>query len=172
MIENFKLLKIESCRSNNEMIDDFIETYQGSELEKKLSKQGSGEKRRALFTDIDDTFFRKGTESAMSNLTSLLKDKSAPIIAVTGNDFAGLFKKRLKTGELPYFDAIIGSVGTEIFILHKNEDGSVEYKRDKCFDNMLAGLEFDRKSLVKKSTELIDWASTNMSDVHLDFQHQ
>ena len=146
------------------------ETYHGSELMETLSVQRErNEKTTALFTDIDNTFYKAGKENAMAYLTEKAKEGNVPIIAVTGNDFNGVHK-RIESGELPHFQVIAGSVGTEIWVLHKSEDGKYEYKKDEYFEKLLTEGGFEREELVKKSLDLIKELSVKSPESRFDFQ--
>ena len=132
-----------------------METYHDSELMEMLGTQRErNEKTTAFFTDIDNTFYKAGKENAMAYLTEKAKERNIPIIAVTGNDFNGVYQ-RIESGELPRFQVISGSVGTEIWVLHKSEDGKYEYKKDEYFEKLLIKGGFEREELVKKSINLI-----------------
>lgn len=160
-------------KKENKKIEGFemlMETYHGSELMEMLGIQRErNEKATALFTDIDNTFHKAGKENAMAYLTEKVKEKNVPIIAVTGNDFNGV-NRRIESGELPYFQVIAGSVGTEIWILHKSEDGKYEYKKDEYFEKLLIEEGFEREELVKKSLDLIKVFSVKFPESRFDFQ--
>lgn len=167
--------EIEFCNpkkdSDLEKIKLFTDAYRGSQLSKEINIQRDGHKEvSALFTDIDDTFFKAGREKSMKELTDNLRENNIPLIAVTGNDYKRILD-RIKSGELPCFDVIVGSVGTEIFFLHKNEDDTFEYKRDKYFDEMLGSCNFDRREIVGKSIELIETLSGEMPECEFNFQN-
>lgn len=161
--EKKKMKKIEGF----EML---METYHDSELMEMLGAQKEkNETTTALFTDIDNTFYKAGKENEMAYLTKKAKERNIPIIAVTGNDFYGIHK-RIESGELPYFQVTAGAVGTEIWVLHKSEDGKYEYKKDENFEKLLIKGGFEREELVKKSFDLIKELSVKFPESKFDFQ--
>jgi hydroxymethylpyrimidine pyrophosphatase-like HAD family hydrolase len=148
-----------------------FEAYTGSELITMLDTQAdSGEPETALCADIDNTFHKKGYEEAMRELTRNANERNIPIIAVTGNGFEGVLE-RINSGELPHFTGIAGAVGTELWILHRNEaTGRVTYKKDTFFENTLREAVYDRLDIVKKSERMISELSLSQPNWQLNFQ--
>ena len=144
------------------------EIYGNSEILKMLDKR-AGKGRIALFTDIDNTFFRQDREAVSKKIAKKTEEENIPIIAVTGNDF-GAVLKRIESGELPYFQAIAGSVGTEIWILGKNQEGKPVYKKDTYFEKMLKDSGFERRNVASKAKEMIEELKTKFADAELNFQ--
>lgn len=164
---NFKKDKKEEI----EYFDLLKETYQSAEIMNKLDVQRKrGQRSRALFTDVDNTFFRIGKEKAMRTVEDRAEKMEVPIVAVTGNDFKNLYEKRIKTGELPYFDVIIGAVGTEIWSLHKDKSGKLSYKKDEYYDKLLKSGGFQREEMMMKSLEMINDLKEKWPEAKLDFQ--
>ncbi len=145
--------------------------YTGSVLETIIKKQRNSPDNytQAIFTDIDDTLYKTGHERAMAEFIATLQERSIPLIAVTGNDFVGV-RDRTKAGQLPYFAAIIGSVGTEIWFLHENSKGKKYYKQDKEYKKQLDALNFDRPALIVQSKKLIAELAKTKPEWKFDFQ--
>lgn len=148
-----------------------FEAYTDSELISMLDKQADlGEPETALCVDIDNTFHKKGYEEAMRELTRNANERNIPIIAVTGNGFEGVLK-RINSGELPPFAGIAGAVGTELWILHRNETtGRMTYKKDTFFENTLREAVYDRLDIVRKSERMIRELSLSKPNWQLNFQ--
>lgn len=128
-------------------------------------QEKAGRKRSALITDIDNTFYRADHEGAVQAAWDLRKKATAapyPIIAVTGNGFE-VVQQRLQN-ELPGFEVIIGSVGTEIWFLLP--DGT--FKKDDVYEKQLQALGYDRKSIVQSASQLIK--SMSKKGAEIDFQ--
>src|SRR5688500_586825 len=106
-----------------------------SDLLTMTNRQTDGA-RRALFTDIDDTFIDRAHRSrpiaAAWELREWADTHNCPIILVSGVDFAGVLA-RLKSGEIPPAEAIVGAVGTEIW-LHQPDDS---WLRDNHYDKLV-----------------------------------
>jgi hydroxymethylpyrimidine pyrophosphatase-like HAD family hydrolase len=148
---------------------ELAEAYAGSTMFQMLDRQAArGEEQTALFTDIDNTFIRAGKEAASHELTALAETRDYPIVAVTGNDFAGVMK-RIDNGELPHFQVIAGSVGTELWVLHEDESGKT-YKKDEFYENMLAQSGYERLALAQRAHQLVDDLKQSHPDWQLDFQ--
>lgn len=148
-----------------------LNAYTGSELIMMLDKQAdSGEPETALCVDIDNTFHKKGYEEAMRQLTQNANEHHIPIIAVTGNGFEGVLT-RINSRELPPFAGIAGAVGTELWILHRNDaTGRMTYKKDTFFENTLCEAVYNRLEIVKKSERMIKELSITRPNWQLNFQ--
>ena len=148
-----------------------LETYRGSKFLDMLGTQEEdGKDRTALFTDVDNTFQKAGREAAMESLTTRAEKESIPIIVITGNDYQGI-KERIESGELPAFQVIVGSVGTEIWVLHQTTDGETEYKKDGYFEDMLKESGFVRPKLIETAKKMVNELKSKFPEWQLDFQH-
>lgn len=175
MISFEKLNKINSKKQEelgeSKEVDLLFETYPDSELFEKLNIQKKkGENPTALFTDIDNTFYKADKKDALATLTREAREKNIPIIAVTGNDFKGM-KEKINKEELPYFDVVVGSVGTEIWVLHKKVDSQITYKKDDYFEKLLIESGFEREKLVRTSIDFIDDLKNSLPESEIDFQN-
>lgn len=159
---------VENGGLESENIERVLKIYQESVLGKMLDSQKDD--RVALFTDIDNTFARKGFEGASLELEKRSGEESVPIVAVTGNYFS-VVMKRILSGELPPFQAIASSVGTEIWLLKGvSEDGTPEYVKDTVFQESLEKSGYVRNELVEVSEKVIlDFEKTH-PDWKFDFQ--
>src|SRR5437763_1504869 len=124
-----------------------MNTLQSTPLYQKLlrQKQITG-KFFVLFTDIDGTFIyehEKVTETTQK-LQKLLADKHIPIVAVSGRDLLSLERLQASTSYKLDFDALIGSVGTEIWIRQNNSDF---LKHQPFTDYIKDTLRFDRNKI-------------------------
>ncbi len=118
------------------------------------------------FSDVDNTFHRKDRLEESRALYAAAVEKDYPIVAVTGNDLAGI-EKRQATNELPKFPVLIGSVGTEIHVLQP--DGT--YKRDEEFREMLlTDKHFDRPVIAKSAAEMIADLAKRIPEAELNYQ--
>ncbi|MCL5009108.1 MAG: HAD family hydrolase, partial [Patescibacteria group bacterium] len=117
----------------------------------KQQETGNGE-TAALFTDIDHTFMRAGKEAEAAELYRKAIEKNYPVISVTGNDYAGIVS-RIEKGDLPPFQAIAGSVGTEIWVLQKGMPPT--YKKDLFYEKLLERTGFDRARLVSQAKTML-----------------
>lgn len=122
-----------------------------------------------LFSDIDNTFVKKGKASASEELSKLARENKFPIVAVTGNSFSVVLE-RIESGELPYFEAIAGAVGTEIYVLHVDENGVKRYEKDEDFERKMLSKGFDRTVLNRSASEMIDSFKATHQDWSLVFQ--
>lgn len=122
-----------------------------------------------LFTDIDNTFYRKDRSAASNELTEKAKENRVPIVAITGNNLA-ILEQRIRSGELPYFQAIAGAVGTEVYVLHVDANGVKRYEKDEDFERRMLSKSFDRVELNKSANEMVDNFKTSHSDWALVFQ--
>ncbi len=136
--------------------DSLPKAFVGSELvrltEAQRKQNGfSG----VLFTDIDGTFSRKDREAASDVLSKKAKKNNFPIVAVTGNNFS-VVRQRINSGELPYFEAIAGSVGTELYMLHVGANGIKTYVKDEAHAQEMLNKGFDRLTLVRIAEEMVE----------------
>lgn len=132
-----------------------LDAYIGSEYLSMIRKQEKeGRPPAALFTDIDRTFYLDKRAEASKKLFKDLQQDSYPIVAVTGNSFSAI-EKRIQSNELPYFPVIIGAVGTEIYVLHEENENKI-YKKDEAYEKFLYTKDYNRPELAKKSQQTID----------------
>ncbi len=154
-----------------------LSAYIGSEYLSMLENQEKeGRISAALFTDIDNTFFRKDRATSSKKLFTDLHQENYPVIAVTGNNHSTV-EKRIQSGELPYFPIIAGAVGTEIYVLHE-ENGKKVYKKDEAYEELLRTKGYNRPELAKTGQQLIaDLGGKNPEykeshpEWRIDFQH-
>jgi len=145
-----------------------LEPYQESEyLRMKENQEGPF---TIIATDIDNTFYREDRREASQELKKIAESENCPIVAVTGNDFQGI-KRRIDQGELPYFQIISGSVGTEIWILKEDPEGNKEYVKDENFEEILKASGFQRKEISKKAMDLVEKFRETYPDANFDFQN-
>lgn len=134
---------------------DSLSVYIDSEFTKMLNEQRNEKSlTAALFTDIDNTFYRADRDWPSKVLYRDLTKENYPMAAVTGNSFSGI-EKRIRSGELPYFPIIAGAVGTEIYVLHE-ENGEKTYRKDEEYEKFLHETGYDRVKLAKKAWQMIE----------------
>jgi hydroxymethylpyrimidine pyrophosphatase-like HAD family hydrolase len=151
----------------DDKIDNSVEllrkAYDNSELrgmyQEKKSKQ---EPFYALFADIDNTFYRSDRAESSKRLAEECHDQNFPVICDTGNYF-GRVKSRVDSQELPKFQAVASSVGTEIWVLQK----SGEYVRDENYREMLLKKGFNRTNVAQTALDII---SKTPKETELEFQ--
>lgn len=143
------------------------DVYENSPYAQMRAAQAErGEAFTAAFTDVDNTFHRKDRQEASRELFASAVEKDYPLVAVTGNDLAGI-AKRQETNDLPKFPILIGSVGTEVHILQP--DGT--YKRDEEFREMLLKEKhFDRPVIAQSAAEMIADVAARIPDAELNYQ--
>jgi len=121
-----------------------------------------------LFTDIDGTFRRRDSEISSADLFKKAQENKFPIVAVTGNNFS-VIQQRIESGELPYFEAIAGSVGTELYVLHLDANGEKTYIKDDVFEQKMLEKGFDRVALNRIANKMVEDLKPN-NELSLDFQ--
>ncbi len=132
----------------------------------KAQQAGRGEGFTVGFTDIDNTFHRKDRQAASEALFLNAEKRNYPLVAVTGNDLAGI-EKRQAAGELPKFPVLIGAVGTEIFVLQP--DGT--YQKDEAYRKMLLEeRHFDRPQIAKAGAELVTELAERQPAAEFNYQ--
>jgi HAD superfamily hydrolase (TIGR01484 family) len=132
-----------------------LSAYIGSEhLNIIREQEREGRLPAALFTDIDNTFYRKDRNWSSKVLFRDLRQENYPVVAVTGNSFSEI-EKRMQSGELPYFPIIAGAVGTEIHVLHE-KDGKKMYKKDEAYEQVLLAKGYNRLELAKTGQRMIE----------------
>lgn len=147
---------------------EFTGVYAGSTFAEMLQKQDSkGRVRSALFTDVDWTFYRQDRAAESQELYDSLTAESYPIILVTGNDFS-LMRQRIESGKHPYVPMVVGSAGTEVWILHE-EDGQKVYKKDPEYEKLMQ-TNYDREKLGKEADTLIEDLKTQHPEWSFNYQ--
>lgn len=138
-----------------------------SDLMKMIDMQVDG--RRAIFTDIDDTLIDRAHRSrpiaAAWELREWADATSCPIILVSGVDFATILT-RLTMGEIPAAEAVIGAVGTELWL--RQPDGG--WLHDREYDRLVRSSGFDRETVRQQATALITELNEHSPDLRLTFQ--
>lgn len=136
------------------------------------AQSARGWERTALRSDHDNSFFKQEARGDTMKLADVAKKHDIPIIIVTGND-AQLLMQRNKDQGLPLPQVIIGSVGTEIWVLTREGKTAPTYIRDPEFDHRLQQHHFDRKAIVTQAQNTITtWNDDKtMQQWQLDFQH-
>lgn len=145
--------------------------YQDSEITQMLEAQKSaGDVPAALFTDIDDTAYIPDDPEASQALFNEAKERNFPLIADTGGQFQ-VVKARIDSGELPPFQVICSSVGTQIRVLtNKMDAGKKVYKLDEEYRDKLLASGYDRKAVVRLASEEVENYVKSSPDLKLDFQ--
>ncbi len=153
-----------------------ISAFAGSEAARMIEQQAQqGLPRTVLATDIDNSFkMRRETPQqgeASRKLATEAYAASIPIHAITGGDFQGVYE-RIQKGELPYFQVISPSVGTERYVLHVEPDGSRRYVRDTVYDAQLKAMQYDRPHLARQlEGKTMGQLNQRYPGLRLDFQH-
>ena len=130
-----------------------IEAYGNATIfENKTTQEKRNEPFRVAFTDIDNTFFRPDRQSASEALFNEATSNEYPIIAVTGVGIPRTIE-RINEGELPPFQIIAGSTGTEIVVLNKI-DGKLVYKRDEAYQSSLKD-SYDKPDVAVRTKEVL-----------------
>lgn len=114
-----------------------------------LAAQVAAQRRRgdvpaAIFTDLDGTFVVDGNDIAGQAAEAVRQRADAaewPLIAVSGRDMPRLLRE-VAAEELPPFSALVGAVGTEIYLRVGNT-----YKSDQQYAALLAK-KYDREQVL------------------------
>lgn len=122
----------------------------------------------AVFTDIDNTFYRRDRVSDSRRLTELLASECIPLVAVTGPAFSAV-NRRIVSGELPHFAAIASAVGTEIHHLH-GDGGQLFYRADQAWREGLLARGFKRDLVVQTANGLLARVNRSDSEWNVTFQ--
>lgn len=145
--------------------------YDGSELQSILNvqRERSGE-TMALFTDIDDSFYLPDDPTATQQLFNELKGKDIPVVAVTGNQIQ-VVEERIARADLPHFQAICSSVGSQIWVLTPDpKTGNPRYSLDQAYLEKVVATGFDRKKIVEIAKEEIKKSAQEDPTSKLNFQ--
>lgn len=164
-----KVIKTLLVKANTRRIR--AEEFYGASLLQQLitDQQIADHPRTALFTDIDNTFFRAEKREASQKLSDLLAEHKTPLVAVSGASFSSILA-RIEKGELPYFAAVAGAVGTELWILTRNQAGVLTYVRDDFYDAQLRKRCFNRTALVIRSVQFIKEMKDRFPEANFAFQ--
>jgi len=121
--------------------------YQDSSIADKIAKRReSSQSPVALFTDIDNSFYRKGQVDTTQKLDHMLNDNNWGLIYETGRDFSMVDSQ----ADLPKADVVVGAVGTEISL--RKKDGT--YIPDEEYRKLLLGT-WDRDEVYAKSQQIV-----------------
>lgn len=146
------------------------DTYPGSELNRMLNlqRENTGQ-AMALFTDIDDSFFLPGDPEESKALFDEAGEQNYPVIADTGNQIQ-VVRDRIASGELPEFQAVCSSVGSQIWVLKSDETGERSYVPDSKYREKVLATGFDRKEVAALAENEIEVYSQSDPDLKLSFQ--
>lgn len=122
----------------------------------------------AVFTDIDNTFYRPDRASDSRRLTELLASECIPLVAVTGPAFNAVYQ-RIVSGELPHFAAIASAVGTEIHHLW-DDGGQLFYQADQAWREGLLARGFKRDLVVQAAEGLLTRVNRDHPEWNVTFQ--
>lgn len=136
---------------------------------KQLWERSEGP-RCAVFTDIDNTLVRAGCEADSRRLRDVLAERNIPLVAVTGPRFSSVFR-RIRTGELPLFAAVVSEVGTDIRQLNLLAEGGPTYERDETWADYLLASGFHREhAVVRELCEQVNTLQAQRPDWGLELQ--
>lgn len=122
--------------------------YADSSMALKIaSRVKKGNQPIALFTDIDNTFYRQEEAELSGKLASILDENKWGLVYVTGRDLPAVEGQ----DDLPQADIVVASVGTEIFV--KKPDGT--YEQDSGYRKLLLGT-WDRAEVYKVAQQLVN----------------
>jgi hydroxymethylpyrimidine pyrophosphatase-like HAD family hydrolase len=112
-----------------------------------------GHFKTALFTDIDDTFIARGKPArllqAAHDLHVQLQTDNTALILVTGTTFEAV-QARIVDGELPVPEAIIASVGTDIWLCH-----GTTWQQDKKYVQLLQQSGYKKSDVMLAASQFI-----------------
>ena len=135
-----------------------------SNLWKKTSERG------ALFIDLDDSFYHPTVPGVTQDLYNKSVEQGWPVIVVTGNAFEGVLP-RVISNQIPAPHIIVGSVGTEIWVLHDDAALQTAYRKDAAFEQHILSMGYNRYDIAKKVADLITEMSDTESHHNFSFQH-
>lgn len=167
-----------------------------SKLEQQKKRGIFKGKTVIAFSDIDGTFVKKFHANFLQNvrnytsvanliefqkpslarataeLTTFLDDLYIPIVAITGRHVQGVFDgqlwgKNYLEEQLPYFDLICSSLGTNIYVRQKGDDS---YTPDRLYNNSTAeNSNYDRDKLYTIAEELIQNLNQKFQGLDMKF---
>lgn len=153
---------------DQELQTDLETTYFNSEVLAKRDRQNErGEAFGIAFTDIDNSFYRPDRAATTSEIGVQAENLNYPIVAVTGNDFTGVLK-RIESGELPPFEMIIGSVGTEIWVRQAETN---TYKPDRAYEKELENSGYHRPQVAELVSQFISQVNGAEPDLQVEYQN-
>jgi len=148
---------------------ELLPLYQNSRLYSMLKAQKKSEgESAAIFTDIDDTAFLLSEPETTKILFDEAEQQNCPVIADTGNQIQ-VVERRIAEGELPYFQAICSSVGSQIWVL-KQDGENLSYIPDLKYRKKVLATGFDRKEVVKSAWQEIVSKTASGQELKLQFQ--
>lgn len=106
-----------------------------------------------MFLDVDYTWYDPAAPKLAGEVYAAAVKRDFKVVAVSGVDYQSL-KGRAAAEEFPYPEAIIGSVGTELW-LRKGDQGPGEYEEDKEFVALLEQSGYDRQSVIARGEKMI-----------------
>jgi len=144
--------------------------YLNSEFSSMLqSQERDGKVPAALFTDIDNSFFRQDRKEASKQLFDGLQQEGYPVVAVTGRSLDQV-ERRIQLGDFPQFTIIAAAVGTEIYVLH-DKDGQKVYEKDEAYEQLLTEKGFNRSELAKAGQKMVEDLRRGKTEWQFDFQN-
>lgn len=175
------------CLQKGEHVS-YPRSWHGSSL---LAKAVEARKHQAttylICTDIDGTLVHRpdwgDTDVAVYGpLVEAVTILSAPLIGITGVNVANVIE-RIGQHDVPVLDAIAGSVGTDLWIMHRRnpgisvdvlecplpDGGQIYYVRDESFQEQLVAIGFDRRAIVMHAME---WIASHTGDTALGLTFQ
>lgn len=109
---------------------EFTGVYKESKIANRIQERlDNNQHPLALFSDIDNTYYRRDQIEAMNELDRLLELEAIGKVYITGRDQPMVENQK----DLPKADVVAGSVGTEIYVLQEND----EYQLDEEFRQLL-----------------------------------
>jgi HAD superfamily hydrolase (TIGR01484 family) len=134
----------EETRRSIELEGVYADSAIGAKIEARVK---AGNQPIALFSDIDNTFYKKGEVDLSEKLDRMLTKNNWGLVYDTGRDFPMVDEQK----DLPKADVVVGAVGTEIFV--KKSDGN--YEQDQDYRDLLLGT-WDRDEVYVIAQELVD----------------
>lgn len=126
---------------------EFTGVYENSNIAAKIQHRlEKGQRPLALFSDIDNTFYRKDQVEAMQALDQVMEEEKMAKIYITGRDQPMVESQT----DLPKADIVAGAVGTEIYV--KQKDGG--YKLDEEYRQILLNT-WDREKIYQAAQRLV-----------------
>lgn len=154
--------------ADQELQTDLETTYFSSEILAKRDRQNArGEAFSIAFTDIDNSFYRPDRVAISKDLGARAESLSYPIVAVTGNDYAGVLK-RIESGELPPFEMIIGSVGTEIWVRQAETNA---YHKDRAYEKKLEDSGYHRPQVAELVSQFMSAVNAAEPGFQVEYQN-
>lgn len=124
----------------------------------------AGRERSALFTDIDNSWYRPDNPAAVEAAWELRERATTapyPIIAVTGAGFDELVWPRIESGALPRPEVLVSSVGTDIRFLLLND----QFIKDEEYEQWLKNIGYDRLEVLRAVNQLLPQLRADGSEI-------